>query len=141
MYTVKKSTVIWLVSICIHIETLILYIISLYIYIVYPLSITGLININTMETTHQRIGVRKYVKSEIPRLRWTPELHEHFVRTVKSLGGKDSKKSSIQDSDSVHEKKIFKPKIITRILKTPCNCLFRNRDFIIMKDLCNLASN
>jgi len=38
----------------------------------------------------KRIGVRKYHKSEQPRLRWTPELHQYFVQTVESLGGKDS---------------------------------------------------
>ncbi|KAF9682848.1 hypothetical protein SADUNF_Sadunf05G0150800 [Salix dunnii] len=33
-------------------------------------------------------GVRQYNKSEHPRLRWTPELHEHFLETVECLGGK-----------------------------------------------------
>lgn len=37
----------------------------------------------------KRSGVRKYHKSEQPRLRWTPELHQYFVQTVESLGGKD----------------------------------------------------
>ncbi|KAL5581505.1 hypothetical protein UlMin_013947 [Ulmus minor] len=37
----------------------------------------------------QRIGVRKYNKSEFPRLRWTPELHQLFIEAVQSLGGKD----------------------------------------------------
>ncbi|CAL5201943.1 unnamed protein product [Lathyrus oleraceus] len=36
----------------------------------------------------KRSGVRKYHKSEQPRLRWTPELHQYFVQTVESLGGK-----------------------------------------------------
>ncbi|KAL5177834.1 putative Myb family transcription factor [Glycine soja] len=31
---------------------------------------------------------RKYHKSENPRLRWTPELHEYFVEVVEGLGGK-----------------------------------------------------
>ncbi|XP_057431179.1 putative Myb family transcription factor At1g14600 [Lotus japonicus] len=31
---------------------------------------------------------RKYHKSEQPRLRWTLDLHEHFVEAVESLGGK-----------------------------------------------------
>ncbi|CAI9089951.1 OLC1v1024607C2 [Oldenlandia corymbosa var. corymbosa] len=32
--------------------------------------------------------VRHYKKSDLPRLRWTPELHDHFVRAVENLGGK-----------------------------------------------------
>ncbi|XP_034701082.1 putative Myb family transcription factor At1g14600 [Vitis riparia] len=36
----------------------------------------------------QRTGVRQYNKSEFPRLRWTPELHDHFVEVVERLGGK-----------------------------------------------------
>lgn len=39
----------------------------------------------------QRTGVRQYNKSEFPRLRWTPELHDHFVEVVERLGGKYSK--------------------------------------------------
>lgn len=39
-----------------------------------------------------RIGsVRQYNKSELPRLRWTTELHDLFVESVEHLGGKDSK--------------------------------------------------
>lgn len=39
-----------------------------------------------------RIGsVRQYNKSELPRLRWTTELHDFFVEAVEHLGGKDSK--------------------------------------------------
>ncbi|KAI6697127.1 hypothetical protein NL676_017246 [Syzygium grande] len=32
--------------------------------------------------------VRRYNKSAVPRLRWTPELHDHFVKAVEQLGGK-----------------------------------------------------
>ncbi|KAL2457585.1 HTH myb-type domain-containing protein [Abeliophyllum distichum] len=35
-----------------------------------------------------RNRVRKYSKSELPRLQWTPELHQHFVQAVQRLGGK-----------------------------------------------------
>ncbi|EXB53668.1 Putative Myb family transcription factor [Morus notabilis] len=46
--------------------------------------------VETMEDAqNQRIGVRKYNKSEFPRLRWTPELQELFVDAVRSLGGKE----------------------------------------------------
>ncbi|XP_022937030.1 putative Myb family transcription factor At1g14600 [Cucurbita moschata] len=37
----------------------------------------------------ERIGVRQYNKSELPRLRWTPELHRYFVQTVEILGGRN----------------------------------------------------
>ncbi|XP_076892809.1 uncharacterized protein LOC143544634 [Bidens hawaiensis] len=33
--------------------------------------------------------VRQYVRSKMPRLRWTPELHHEFVRAVKRLGGQE----------------------------------------------------
>ncbi|KAH7533698.1 putative Myb family transcription factor At1g14600 [Ziziphus jujuba] len=39
--------------------------------------------------TSQRIGVRQYNKSEFPRLRWTPQLHQLFVEAVEGLGGKN----------------------------------------------------
>ncbi|XP_004243612.2 uncharacterized protein [Solanum lycopersicum] len=35
----------------------------------------------------KRIGVRQYKKSSIPRLRWTPQLHELFIEAVQLLGG------------------------------------------------------
>lgn len=36
-------------------------------------------------------GVRPYVRSKVPRLRWTPDLHLCFVRAVERLGGQESK--------------------------------------------------
>ncbi|KAH0467808.1 hypothetical protein IEQ34_002841 [Dendrobium chrysotoxum] len=35
------------------------------------------------------IGVRQYVKSKLPRLRWTSELHLLFVRAIERLGGQE----------------------------------------------------
>ncbi|XP_021727940.1 uncharacterized protein LOC110695055 [Chenopodium quinoa] len=34
-------------------------------------------------------GVRQYVRSKVPRLRWTPELHRCFVHAIERLGGQD----------------------------------------------------
>ncbi|KAK1428652.1 hypothetical protein QVD17_17491 [Tagetes erecta] len=39
-----------------------------------------------METSTR---VRQYVRSKMPRLRWTPELHDIFVRAVDRLGGQE----------------------------------------------------
>ncbi|KAJ7528752.1 hypothetical protein O6H91_15G017500 [Diphasiastrum complanatum] len=33
--------------------------------------------------------VRQYIRSKMPRLRWTPDLHDSFVRAVEHLGGQD----------------------------------------------------
>ncbi|CAA0811550.1 Putative Myb family transcription factor [Striga hermonthica] len=32
-------------------------------------------------------GVRQYVRSKVPRLRWTPDLHKCFVDAINTLGG------------------------------------------------------
>ncbi|KAG8382635.1 hypothetical protein BUALT_Bualt05G0097900 [Buddleja alternifolia] len=34
-------------------------------------------------------GVRQYVRSKVPRLRWTPDLHHCFVHAIHRLGGQD----------------------------------------------------
>ncbi|XLT09110.1 hypothetical protein HN51_054903 [Arachis hypogaea] len=36
-------------------------------------------------------GVRQYVRSKMPRLRWTPNLHLSFVHAVQRLEGQESK--------------------------------------------------
>ncbi|XP_058095093.1 protein PHOSPHATE STARVATION RESPONSE 3-like isoform X2 [Magnolia sinica] len=35
------------------------------------------------------VTVRQYVRSKMPRLRWTPDLHHCFVHAVERLGGQD----------------------------------------------------
>uniref|UniRef100_A0A0D9WT46 HTH myb-type domain-containing protein n=1 Tax=Leersia perrieri TaxID=77586 RepID=A0A0D9WT46_9ORYZ len=37
----------------------------------------------------ERRGVRQYNRSEVPRMRWTEELHRQFVEAVECLGGQD----------------------------------------------------
>ena len=44
-----------------------------------------------MEMMKERSGIRPYVRSNSPRLRWTDDLHRCFVRAVERLGGEDSK--------------------------------------------------
>jgi len=34
--------------------------------------------------------VRQYIRSKMPRLRWTPDLHSSFVHAVERLGGQES---------------------------------------------------
>jgi len=34
--------------------------------------------------------VRQYIRSKVPRLRWTPELHRCFVYAIETLGGHHS---------------------------------------------------
>lgn len=34
-------------------------------------------------------SVRQYIRSKVPRLRWTPELHHCFVRAIERLGGQE----------------------------------------------------
>lgn len=39
---------------------------------------------------NDRRTVRQYVRSKMPRLRWTPDLHLSFVHAVERLGGQES---------------------------------------------------
>lgn len=52
-------------------------------------------NDNTSATAEGKLErtttVRQYIRSKMPRLRWTPELHRAFVHAVEQLGGQDSK--------------------------------------------------
>ncbi|XP_057416825.1 transcription factor HHO1-like [Lotus japonicus] len=41
------------------------------------------------EGNGRRGGVRQYVRSKMPRLRWTPDLHLSFVHAVERLGGQE----------------------------------------------------
>ncbi|MCL7031574.1 hypothetical protein MKW94_018774 [Papaver nudicaule] len=34
-------------------------------------------------------SVRQYIRSKVPRLRWTPDLHHCFVQAIERLGGQD----------------------------------------------------
>ena len=55
-------------------------------------------------------SVRRYNKSQLPRLRWTPELHQHFVDAVQHLGGKYSKFNELIFDGSILIKKENKTK-------------------------------
>ena len=48
-------------------------------------------SISSREGNERRGTVRQYVRSKMPRLRWTPELHHSFVHAVERLGGQESK--------------------------------------------------
>lgn len=39
--------------------------------------------------TEKKGTVRRYVRSKMPRLRWTPELHRSFVHAIERLGGQE----------------------------------------------------
>ncbi|PIA59531.1 hypothetical protein AQUCO_00400431v1 [Aquilegia coerulea] len=41
------------------------------------------------ERNKSSTGVRQYVRSKTPRLRWTPDLHLRFVHAVERLGGQE----------------------------------------------------
>ena len=48
---------------------------------------------NTVEGSEGKNGgiARQYVRSKMPRLRWTPDLHHCFMNAVERLGGQDRK--------------------------------------------------
>ncbi|XP_022142150.1 putative Myb family transcription factor At1g14600 isoform X2 [Momordica charantia] len=46
-------------------------------------------NNNSSNGNGRRTTVRQYVRSKVPRLRWTPELHLNFVHAVERLGGQE----------------------------------------------------
>lgn len=48
-------------------------------------------SLSSRDEVNERRRVRQYVRSKIPRLRWTPQLHYTFVQAVERLGGQDSK--------------------------------------------------
>lgn len=45
---------------------------------------------STVEENEKKPSVRPYVRSKLPRLRWTPDLHLRFVHAVERLGGQES---------------------------------------------------
>lgn len=44
---------------------------------------------STVEENEKKSTVRPYVRSKLPRLRWTPDLHLRFVHAVQRLGGQE----------------------------------------------------
>lgn len=44
-----------------------------------------------VEEAEKKASVRPYVRSKMPRLRWTTDLHLRFIQAVERLGGQDSK--------------------------------------------------
>ncbi|XP_061376124.1 myb-related protein 2 [Gastrolobium bilobum] len=44
---------------------------------------------STVEENDKKTSVRPYVRSKLPRLRWTPDLHLRFVHAVQRLGGQE----------------------------------------------------
>ncbi|CAN4106145.1 unnamed protein product [Withania somnifera] len=49
----------------------------------------GSLSDSTVEESEKKPYVRPYVRSKMARLRWTPDLHLHFVHAVERLGGQD----------------------------------------------------
>lgn len=49
-------------------------------------------NSGVAEGSGERVPrVRQYIRSKMPRLRWTPDLHLSFIHAVERLGGQESK--------------------------------------------------
>ncbi|GLU22847.1 hypothetical protein SLE2022_388920 [Rubroshorea leprosula] len=46
-------------------------------------------NVSSSDGRKDRRAVRQYVRSKLPRLRWTPDLHLSFVHAVERLGGQE----------------------------------------------------
>ncbi|XP_051131021.1 two-component response regulator ORR26-like [Andrographis paniculata] len=44
---------------------------------------------STVDECEKKPSVRSYVRSKMPRLRWTPDLHIRFVHAVERLGGQE----------------------------------------------------
>ncbi|KAB1224468.1 hypothetical protein CJ030_MR2G016357 [Morella rubra] len=44
---------------------------------------------STIEESDKKPSVRPYIRSKMPRLRWTPDLHLRFVHAVEKLGGQE----------------------------------------------------
>lgn len=53
---------------------------------------------STIEESDKKPSVRPYIRSKMPRLRWTPDLHLRFVHAVEKLGGQESEFYNIQPS-------------------------------------------
>ena len=47
-------------------------------------------NSTVEEGDQQKASVRPYVRSKMPRLLWTPDLHLRFIHAMEKLGGQDS---------------------------------------------------
>ncbi|CAJ1948564.1 unnamed protein product [Sphenostylis stenocarpa] len=63
---------------------------------------------STVEESEKKI--RPYVRSKLPRLRWTPDLHLRFVHAVQRLGGQESECGGFGDASfGVYEKLVHRP--------------------------------
>ncbi|CAI9089952.1 OLC1v1024608C1 [Oldenlandia corymbosa var. corymbosa] len=60
----------------------------LYIYLIAFFNSFIIYRLEDQMENSDKASVRHYKKSDLPRLRWTPELHDHFVQAVENLGGK-----------------------------------------------------